>query len=127
MEEQKLTLSFSYNKKVLVTIITILGTALTQGIPQTINQIKLFLCLVVGISLTYIVQDIIYPADSQYNTLNWRQYLTAFLMAVSAALSDWVGNVWDNTVLDWKSLLFLILTTSGTYLFKAYKSYNPTS
>lgn len=119
-------LAFKYNKKILMTFITIIGTAMSNGIPKNILQLKVFGIVVLGVSLTYIPKDIWFPSNSSHNTLSWRDYVSAGILGLSAALSEWTASAWLATVLDWQSLLTIVLSTIGGYLFKTYKSYNDT-
>lgn len=117
-----MVLKFTFNKKILMTIITIIGASMSYGIPTNILQGEVFGIIILGISIPYIVKDIIAPSTSPTGVLNWKDYLSGGLIALSSALSSWGAAAFTQTAIDWKAFIILTVTTTGGYLFKTFNS-----
>lgn len=103
-------------------IITIIGASMSYGIPTNAVQLVVFLIIVGGVSIPYIIKDIIAPSNSPMGKLNWRDYLSGGLVAISSALSSWGAAAFAQTSIDWKAFITLMVTTTGGYLFKTFNS-----
>jgi hypothetical protein len=117
-----MTLKFTFNKKILMTIITIIGASMSYGIPTTLVQLEIFGIIVAGVAIPYIPKDIFFPSKSPDGKLYWSDYLSGAFVAISSALSSWGASAFTSTAIDWKAFITLIGTTTGGYLFKTFNS-----
>lgn len=119
-----MVLAFKYNKHVLMTVISIIGTAMASGFPTTLLQLEVFGITVLGIMLAYIPKDFFFPSNSPHAKLNWRDYASATFMGISSGCSVWAASAFTASTLDWKSLCVTSASITSGYLFKLYKSCN---
>lgn len=115
----------TFQKGLIVTIITILANSLSAGWPASGLQYEILGITMGGSLLVYFGQSFVLPATSVSNYLNGLDYVKGALVAVGSALSSFAASAITATVIDWTVVLKLVASTFIMYLAKNFMSQPP--
>lgn len=114
------------NKKFLtglvMTLVALLSSALTAGLPTTGAAWLVLGITALGLIVTYIGKNAIFPSVSVFGTIDLRDVLSGLFMAVGTAVSNFIGAWATGTPMDWKSFGALVLGTVVAYLASKFAS-----
>lgn len=112
----------TFQKGLIVTVITILANSLASGWPGSALQYEILGLTMAGSLLVYFGQSFILPATSGIKDLNWIDLLKGGLVATGSALSSFAAAAITATVVDWGSVVKLVISTFIMYLAKNFMS-----
>ena len=98
-------------------LMTLIGVFVAAWSQQPVVWSVLAITLI-GTALTYIGKNAIVPlqSDSPPGTLNWKNILSALLIAIGSGVTEAVATIAGTGVINWNLLLKVVLSVTFTYL-----------
>lgn len=106
----------------VTTVVAVVATAFTTGLPATGAAWGVLGITALGMVLTYIAKNAVFPSVSIYGNIDLRDVLSGLIMALGTAVSNWVGTIIVGMAIDWKSFLTMVIAAAVTYLATKFAS-----
>jgi hypothetical protein len=109
-------------KGIVMTLITVLATALTTGIPSTLVAWELLGITTLGTVLTYVAKNAVFPSTSVLGTIDLKDLLSGVILSIGSGLSSLAADKITGSSADIKTIGSVMLTVAIGYLCKNFLS-----
>jgi hypothetical protein len=109
-------------KGIVMTLITVLATTLTTGIPSTLVAWELLGITTLGTVLTYVAKNAMFPSTSILGTIDLKDLVSGLIMAIGSGLSSLAADKVTGSGADIKTIGSVMLTVAIGYLCKNFVS-----